>query len=184
MQVYIMAPDANHHQNLVPTEKEAFERFREFNGLPLSNPSMTIRVRILRDNDRNRALPKSDFPSLASHIPVFSQRAVAVLQDVLTANGELIQLDCVDCEEPYFAFNVTTMVQALDVEHSRLKRFESSGRIMRVIQYCFYPERLAGLTVFKLSELPLQNVFVTDPFVQRVQEGNLTGFRFQPVWEG
>ncbi|HOJ99514.1 MAG TPA: hypothetical protein PLW34_08140 [Termitinemataceae bacterium] len=55
---------------------------------------------------------------------------------------------------------------------------------MRVIRYCFYPERLKGLTVFKLPELPLQNVFVTDPFVQRVQEGKLVGFNFKLVWEG
>lgn len=55
---------------------------------------------------------------------------------------------------------------------------------MWVIRYCFYPERLKGLTVFKLSELPLQNVFVTDPFVQRVQEGKLVGFNFKLVWEG
>ncbi len=96
----------------------------------------------------------------------------------------MIKLDCVDCEEPYFAFNVTTTVQALDLDRSELKRFESSGRIMRVIRYCFYPERLKGLTVFKLPELPLQNVFVTDPFVQRVQEGKLVGFNFKLVWEG
>lgn len=31
---------------------------------------------------------------------------------------------------------------------------------MRVIRYCFYPERLKGLTVFKLPELPLQIEYV------------------------
>jgi hypothetical protein len=165
MKVYLMVADANNYQNLIPIENDAFDIYREFNGLPLANPSVRLCVKILRDNERNKDLPKSDFPSLASHIPVFSKRAVSVLNELLIANGELVKMDCVDCEEPYFAFNVTTTVQALDLDHYELKRFESSGRIMRVIRYCFYPERLKGLTVFKLPELPLQNVFVTDPFV-------------------
>lgn len=118
-----MATDANNYQNLIPVDNGAFEIYREFNDSPFANPLVRLCVKILRDNERNKDLPKSDFPSLTSHIPVFSERAVSVLNELLAANGEFVKLDCVDCEEPYFAFNVTTTVQVLDPDHSELKRF-------------------------------------------------------------
>ena len=42
-----------------------------------------------------------------------------------------------------------------------------------------YPEKLEGLSIFKLVQLPEMYVFVTDKFVKRVRKAELTGFEFR-----
>jgi hypothetical protein len=133
----------------------------------------------LNEGDEDR--PASDFPWTS--FPTFSKRAVEALRDLLEPNGEILPLICEFGD--YYAFNTTTVVDALDEEHSELKRFKDGG-IMRILRYEFYPEKLQGLSIFKLSQLPGGD-YVTDTFVQRVQEAGLVGFDFseaQRVWSG
>ena len=124
-------------------------------------------------------LPKGDFPGLSTHIQVFSYKAVKTLADLLEGNGQLFPIACET--ENYFVFNVTRVIDALDEANSDVERF-SSGRIMDVDRYSFFPERVFGVHVFKIPELVLMDVFVTDPFVERVKTAGLKGFKFRLVW--
>lgn len=110
---------------------------------------------------------------------MFSERAVTVLGESLQRNGELLPV--VYSRRPYFAFNVTTVVDALDVEHSRVNRF-SSGRVMSIDQFAFKPECVRQRTIFKIPELLRAFVFVTDELVNQVRGAELDGFDFREVW--
>jgi len=180
MNVYILNADMNRYQILVAVQEDAWDEFEQFDGTPLDKPWTPVEMEVFRDYNFNQNRPSSDFPALASHIPIFSNRAVKALEDILNENGELLPLNC--AEGDYSAFNVTCMIDALDIEHSDLEFFKSSGRIMNVIKYEFLNDRLANSSIFKLPQLPLMRVFVTDKFVERVQETKLTGFNFKLVW--
>jgi hypothetical protein len=180
MHVYQLRADANHFQNLILADESIWDQMQDmFNGTPVGMSWSPLRVEVLRDEDQNRALPPGDFPSLMTRLPVFSQRAVDTLSDLLHANGEFLPLVC--SEGTYFAFNVTRVIDALDVQRSEVKRF-SDGRIMRVVRYEFVPDILEGLSIFKIPETARMEVFVTDPFVSRVQSAGLVGFDFKLVW--
>ena len=53
---------------------------------------------------------------------------------------------------------------------------------MAIREYCFRPAVIGEASVFKISELPKAHVFVTDPFVERVERGALRGFDFRLLW--
>jgi hypothetical protein len=81
----------------------------------------------------------------------------------------------------YFAFNTTTIIDALDEDHSQLKRFVDGG-IMWIDKYEFFPKKLASAAIFKVPQLVRSLVYVTDDFVKRVNKAKLTGFVFVQLW--
>ena len=181
MKVYILRADSNRYQTLVPVRADTWqEELARFDGTPFGTSWSPVDVQVSHEDEKNKDLLPSDFPSLIPYIPVFSRRAIEVLGDLLQGNGEILPLNCT--EGVYFAFNVTRIVDALDTSRSQLKLFQSTGRIMRVIRYEFLTDKLSSFTIFKLPQFDKSEVFVTDGFVQRVQEHNLTGFVFNLVW--
>jgi hypothetical protein len=105
---------------------------------------------------------------------------VESLYDVLKDNGEILPLICSDGS--YFAFNVTTIIDALDEEISLCDRFKSSGRIMQILTYQLFEDKLHGATIFKLPQVRRGAPYVTDEFLQRVADAGLTGFLFRHAW--
>lgn len=176
MKVFILDADVNNYRGIYYKDEDDIVDFnRRFIGNPLK-----------RDWKGHHKfefvparLPKGDSPGLSTHIPVFSTRAVKALVHCLEGNGELLPIVC-DGED-FFLFNVTRVIDALDETNSEVKRF-TSGRIMDVITFSFHQERLLSKTVFKIPQLVLSDVFVTDPFVERVIKAKLKGFKFHLVW--
>ena len=178
MRVYILGADGDTFRPIyLAMEDGGLEFTRRFNGTPLKNP--------LTGNEPFRFVPrilaKGDTPAYDPTIPVFNRRAVNTLADLLEPNGQLFSFMCQD--EEYFLFNTTRLVDALDEDNCDLERFDD-GRIMDIDRYAFFMEKLRGETLFKLRQDPLGSVYVIDPFVQRVLETGLRGFRFPLVWSG
>lgn len=134
-------------------------------------------VEYARSRKENR--PQSDFPFLMTGIPVFSVRAAEALSDILSANGELLPL--VSDIGQYFAYNTTTVIDALDRTTSELETLGRVRRISRVIRYAFVPHAIPPASIFKLTEPRVYN-YVTKEFVQRVSNCQLVGFTFERVW--
>lgn len=176
MRVYELKSDVENYRWLTMVREEDFDALTSFDGTLVGAAWKPYTVEPISD-DLNAGRSLSDFPTLGT-VPTFSQRAVDTLLDVLVENGEVLPLTSEAGN--FYAYNVTLVVDALDEERSETKRFQSSGRIMRVIRYEFYPERLAGLSLFKVPQLATE--FVTDAFVRRVREADLTGFDFREVW--
>jgi hypothetical protein len=125
---------------------------------------------------------------------IFSRKAVDALYNLLEANGEILPLIFEGKENEYFAYNVLTVSNAVDEEKSEIHR-HPDGDFSYIKRYEFDPTQTAGLTIFKTWEnksprVPNSHtyvsveVFVTDPFVKRVQEAGLFGFDFRLKWSG
>lgn len=120
---------------------------------------------------------RGDFLTLGA-APVFSERAVDALLDLLVPAGELLPLACGD--GAYYLYNVTQVVDALDEPHSGLDRFQAR-RLLRLERPEFRADALRGSVVFKVPQLR-GAVFITGLFVRRVAEAGLTGFKFPRLW--
>ncbi len=176
MRVFLLDANVNNFEVLVSAGGNVVEWYRRFDGHRLPPTVECPEFEALE-----QGLQTSDFPGLTSHIPVFSPRAWAVLEDLLLAAGECVPLRCEMESGTYRALNVTCLVDALDVERSQVKRFRS-GRIMRVLRYAFVAEKLTGLPLFKIPQRPLQDVYASDAFVERVVASGLDGFVFKLLW--
>lgn len=175
MQVYQLGRDANRYRWLSAVREEDFDALV---GRPNLRRATWTPIYVEYLNDKlNRKLPKGDFPTFGT-VPTFTQKAVDVLFDILVENGELLPLT--SAEGPFYVFNVTRVVDALDKEQSDLKRF-SDGTIMRVVRYAFDPQAIGELSIFRVPELPTE--FVTQRFVDRVESAGLKGFAFSKIWQ-
>jgi hypothetical protein len=122
----------------------------------------------------------NDYPCVNLQIPAFSRRAVDALRDFLEPNGELLPL--VSSVGEYYAYNITRVVDILDHERSEIKWYDEKHDIaLRIIHYVCFPERLTGLSIFRLVEKPAYT-FVHQVFVDRVRQHGLQGFDFTCLW--
>lgn len=122
----------------------------------------------------------ADFPWVSSFALLCRPTALAVVGDLLRAHGEFLP---VESDEELIAFNCTVAIAALDLEHSQIERFPSSGRIMVIERHVFDPARLTGAALFRLAELDGPSpIYVSDAFRDRVLAGGVTGLDFRRVW--
>ena len=122
--------------------------------------------------------PFNDYPCLELVTPVFSKRAVESLGAILTRNGEVLPLQTNAGE--YFAYNLKTIRNALDLRKSIIRRTspEETGSIK---YFVFKSDSLIDATIFRVPENP--NIeLVTDDFRERAESSCLNGFNFIPVW--
>lgn len=173
--VFRLEPDNERFVNFALVDDDLSHIFREFSGRPLRSSWRTPAIMVADSDDELAALADH---ALLGTIPVLSEAAVVELRDLLEPNGELLPLGY--SRRSYFAYNVTTFVDALDETRSRLVRF-SSGEVMIVDTFAWRQSALTGQSIFKIPQLPRASVFVTDSFAHRVRESELTGFVFQQV---
>lgn len=109
----------------------------------------------------------------------FSARAKAVIGPRINSLGRWLELDCE--EAPYWLFDVTNVVDALDEQQSELLRFDS-GEVMRIVRFAFDSERVQSQMLFKIPQVSSHNL-VTQEFVDLVKNAGLTAFHFKPIWD-
>ena len=104
--------------------------------------------------------PENDYPgegAPAYLTPVFSARAVDGLREFLEPNGELLPV--LTPLGTYFAYNVTTVVDAIDDVKSDVDWwFDSRIRARGVNSFVFKPKMLDGLSIFKIPQTPGGNL--------------------------
>jgi hypothetical protein len=176
MNVYHLKPETEGYQSLALASEEERPKIEDrFDTTPIGAEWSAPVVKVIYEEDR-----PTDFATLAA-IPAFGARAVDALGDLLREHGELLEVEGVE----FRVFNVTAAPDALDEDRSEVKRFRSSGRILRILRYELRPEMLSGVSIFKLPQQPRSRVYVTDSFVERVTEAGLVGFDLsEVVWSG
>jgi hypothetical protein len=179
LEIFLVRPDAVHFQSLECLEDDQLQIAYRFNGNPTERPWRTVRFSWVAESRSDGQL-QSDFPAWLYHVPIFSERAINALLDLLTDSGETLPIDC--SGQRYFALNVTRVIEALDSEQTVFERFASSGRISGISHYHFIPSTIGDASIFKLPYVAPSDVFVTDRFVARTKDFNLTGFLFQRLW--
>jgi hypothetical protein len=178
MRLYILESDVDKFQSLgFVNEEQDWEVTHKFDGTPQGASWEPPKVEVYVD-DGNRGLAEGDFPHLFGHLPVFSDAAAKKLEPILSGNGEFLRLTGKQPE--YVAFNVTNMIDGLNVERSEIVYFPS-GKVLDIKRFVFDAGKISTSVMFKIPQMPLAYVFVTETFVSLVRDSNLRGFLFTPV---
>jgi hypothetical protein len=80
-------------------------------------------------------------------------------------------------------YNVTRVINALDESASTLMRFPD-GRVMHIQKHVFDAERLPDVDCFKVPQLRVSPVFLSQRFVDAWAAARLRGLDFHQVWSG
>lgn len=175
MKIWILDCDVDNYENLEWEGKLDLGLVQSFNGSQKVKDWKPINVKRMYDREF------SNTPGLASHIPVLDDKAIAILQDLLKGNAEILPLNCK--EGDFFAINVTNILDCVDYKKSEYKTFRDGKRIMRFIKYVFKPQELISQHLFKIPDEVLKRPFVSDEFRNRVLESGLSGFVFELAWD-
>lgn len=181
MKVYKLGNEGDVYQWLRAQSTTDQDALDTLVGRPVKDTWGLVRVRLFREVDDFENRQASDCPYLAPGVPTLTAKSLEALRDLVEPHAEVLPLVSEDGQ--FFALNVTTLAEALDYEHSEVKRFRDGG-VMDVKKHAFIPGLVNGLPIFKLPEFSRSRVYVTDSFVERVQRHGLTGFKFNLLWEG
>jgi hypothetical protein len=174
-----LAPDTRRYTALAASPESGITAVLDFDGTPVKQRWHPITVEPILGEFPD-LMRVGDLTKLGA-VPVFSDRAVKALERELGENGELLPLTAPTLETPYYVYNVTTVVDALD-RSSTIAEWLDADRLLAVERYGFRAGPLGGATIFKIPELRRSTVFVTDLFVGRAREANLEGFAPEVVW--
>lgn len=184
--LYVLRADPDRYQSLCCTNEDAWDELLDmFDGRPMKAKWQPSEVELLRESDSDTRLLTGDFPSWGGIIPVFSQKAISALGCFLDKSGEVLPLRCQS--GIYFAYNCTTNVDGLDLEHSKVMRMPS-GMIFKIHEYAFDRDKIDGLDIFKLLErvgdqmLVRNQLYVSQAFVNQIRKSQLQGFELRAVW--
>lgn len=174
MKVWILDCDVDTYENITWEKEIDIDFIQSFDGSEKKKDWIPVPVK------RMYTRTFSDSPGLSPHIPVFSEKAATVLNDLLAGNVETLPLDSAD--GIFYAVNVTTVLDCIDYRRSRYKTFRDGKRIMRFMEYAFDAKKIEGVHIFKIKDEPLKRPFVSEKFKKTVEENRLTGFRFELAW--
>lgn len=170
--VYIITPDSDTFDSLIPADSNNWELFDKFQGDRLADSWKPVSVKIIE------AKKAADFPSLANHVPVFSVRAWNLLKPLIGDVVEALPLKCTKRE--YYAINVLNLLDILDQSRSEITWLPSGG-IMFIDKYVFKKGCILDQPIFKLKEIPLKKPFVSNEFKNLVIKQNLEGLIFEKI---
>jgi hypothetical protein len=111
--------------------------------------------------------------------PIFSERAKKLFEPHFEGRGIWLELDT--GEAPYWLFYCTNIVDVLDSDSCKFKRFDD-GDLMRIVTYAFKPDLVKDQFIFSVTQEPGKSTYVTDAFVKVVRDNQLTGFSFLRLW--
>lgn len=172
--VWQIRAESDVYDNLIPRDPPGAERaLRGFCGPAIGSSWVPLEVEVLP------CIRSGDFPSLASHVPVFSQRALSVLAEMIRGDAEVLPL--IEKSRRWYAINVFIAPGVLDSERAEVDRYEGSGRVHHIRRYAFHRHALEDHCLFKLAELPLSWPLVREPFKDLVERNRLEGLRFVRV---
>ncbi len=173
MQLYIYRPDPDRYDALYLENSDDWTVFDRLTGPSLAAEWQPVPVAVYEGAER------TDFPYLASHVPVFSRRAWQALGPLLGHHVEALELSGTD---DWLAINVLSVIDALDFERADLDRFVSGG-ISAVNRYAFRPDVAITAPIFKVRGAEQKDVLVTLAFKERVEAAGLRGLGLKAVDE-
>lgn len=176
MKIWQLFFQANDYENLETLKDLTIEEIQSFDGRKKINAWKPLAVKAM-DGDK----PFGDLTDFATDIPVVSSRVIEVTRDLIQEQVEILPTICLDCE--LYILNITNIVDAVDYKKSQAKYFSDGKRVLRFIKLAFIEEKVRGNHIFKLVERKLTSVYVSDEFRQRIIDNNLTGFKFELVWD-
>ncbi len=169
-----------YHFALADDIEKDFDTFDWFKGQSMKEVMSRYNLVLHPNTDAPKDAKKGDLAqNWTSLTPFLSPKALSVIQPFLNEKDELYEFKTID-DDTYTVMYVLNTVDALDEENSTVKRFRT-GRIMNVKKHVLKSEKIQDELIFRMPH-DVSRVYVTQPFVDKVVEAGLTGFRFIPVW--
>jgi hypothetical protein len=131
--------------------------------------------------DEGEILAPVDAPWMSSSALVLKPSARAFIEPLFGSSVEYVPIVGTVYDELYYV-HVLQHTDVLDLDRSEIKRFPSSGRIMRIVQHQFLRGVEAAGPIFKLSQMPRESLYVSEAVVSAIAHSGLTGFAFRQVW--
>lgn len=176
MKVWKLKFELDEYENLIPDKEFTVEDIHSFDGKKQLQNWIPIKVKRM-EPEKNLIL--SDAPGFL--FPVFSKRALDCLYSLIKSNIEILPLRFEENE--YFGINVITVLDAIDYQNSDYKTFRDGKRIMAFKKYAFFNSKILNVPIFKIIDEKTRYAFVSDEFKKIVETNELTGFKFELVWE-
>ncbi len=176
MNVYRLSAEPEKYRPLALVRESDVSKLTDLHDGLAPQPWNPVAVEWLDEGD-SATKPLPDFPSFGG-VPAFSRRAIETLKPMLERSGTILPL-AMRGGDDFFAYQVSTCIEALDEDASVLSRF-STGRIMSISKYVFIPDAISS-AIFKVPQRRAE-IFVTDAFVEEVTRAGLTGFVFDHLY--
>lgn len=173
MPIYRYTPASNDFNTLerVSIRGDLYSKF--VTNKKISSKWRPIKVRVDKHGHRG------EFPSFEPAIPVFTQKALNVLQPFLGDTIEALPLNCGRFK--FYAIHVLNVVDCFDEKRSDFNRFPSGG-IMYINKHVFKEKCLDQQLMFRISQAPIWGVYYTERFKQLLDEANLKGLNHRKVF--
>jgi len=135
----------------------------------------------VQTNDQTDQFPFANLQLFLPDLLIMDRLAKKQLEEALAPYGEFLPVYSNDQE--LFFYHLLNKVPALDLEQSVFRRYPSSGRIADVRKYVFRKEIVENQVIFEIQDA-LAELFVTDRFVQLIENHQLKGVDYEPFWQG
>lgn len=180
MKIYVLSV-VEGQEWVLPRQADDYELFAALGGQRQTGWHAP-RMEFLREQEDGSPRQHSDFPWLGEHVLILRATALELLRPTLEPYGEFLPLRS---DEAISLFNVTTVLDALDEERSRLVRFDDGG-IMMIESTVLRPDAIGDAEIFKLPERAdgarVSSIYLQESIVRRIGELGLKGIAFAMVW--
>ena len=132
--------------------------------------------------DQGETFDEADMPWMGGHFLVMRDHVREALAPIMADDVEFLPLTTDDGLRLWITHTLR-LVPVLDLERSEIKRFPSSGRIMRIVRHHFLPEVKEAGTAFHLAEMKRGHLYVTEQVVDVVRRAGFKGARFAEIWD-
>lgn len=164
------------HRWLQCVRDEDFDALNSTDLQSRVSSSWRLLVRLIEEDERGTTLEDSGLLWLSSQVLAMTDVVREMVSPMLEGHGVFARLGSNDGD---FWMFVPDVCDVLNEAGSSVTRF-SSGRVMYVSRYDFYPDRLVGRTAFRVPQLPKGPLFCTQRLVDALSEER--GVGFQQVW--
>lgn len=136
----------------------------------------------VQSRDETKHLP---YPNLQLFLPdllVMDQVAKSKLENILSSYGEFLPI--YSNERELFLFHLLNRLPALDVDQSEVQYLPGSNRIGNIRKYAFRKEVIDDQWIFDADQDSRAQIFVTDRFIELIEEYQLEGLDYILFWQG
>lgn len=156
--------------------KEGYKSYM-FEGTSVKDRKFALIVPSEYKDEVNK--PIGDVFSVEVSSFILNEYAFHILSPYLKGHTQIFKIK--NQESLFYVINVTDIIDCLDYDKSEIKRFPSSGRVMRVTKYSFIKSKLKNAIIFKLPEFVKTTCYVTEEFKKVVEENHIKGFKFEEL---
>lgn len=176
MKIYELLPSYNNTMSINTDDNIEYDPFLEedFDGSSKQANWTPVKVVTLSRKHNN------DFPYLMPGLPIISEKAKNVIQDLVEFDVEFLPL--LHSEFILFAMNVINIMDCVDWNRSERRKY-SDGSLGHITKLVLDFEKIPDRHIFKIKEMASTKVFVTESFKNLIEKNNLKGLDFSRFYD-